>query len=519
MSRWGKVLFFVALVAFALMVAVRYLLGGWTEILYIPLLIGMGALMAGAILELRFFLDFFTMRTTKHGMNMGTMILLAVAGLVAVNILAVRKNKVWDVTEDKIFSLSDQSLAIVKPLDKPMTVTIFYRGEKSRGDLNGLREALRLYQDASPQMKVEFYDTYVENEKAQDYLNTLPDKESEQNKLFVFVEYDGRRERVPMPFTETEVTSAMVKVTRKSNKKIYFLAGHGEHGLTSAGEDGLSHLKEQIELFAAKAETLSLVQTGEIPKDASAIIISGPKEPMTAIELDLLRSYLVEGGRLLVMGDPGEKHNLAAFLKTVGIEFSNTYIVNLGVQLQGASELTVPGLDFDQQSDITKTFVNGETFAIFHVATEVRKLAGADTQIAVQELVRTSPRTLSISELSAKAAKGEARAYVLGASAKGKLKDKEGKLSEKEFQLVAFGDSDFMTNKLLEVPTNLNLGLNTIASLSGEQDLISIRPKRPSNTKLLMTSAVWLGVVSGGVMLPTMLMILGSVIWFRRRSA
>ncbi len=520
MSRWGKILFFVAWIAIATVFAVRYVLGGWIEGLFVPLAISVVCFIGAFAIDFKFYLEFFTMRTTKHGLNMGTMILLVLIGLVTVNVLAVRKNKVVDITEDKLFSLSEQTLTILKSLKEPLRTIIFYRGDKSRNALNSIRETLRLYQDNSSRLNVEFYDSYVENVKAQQYLNSLPDKDSAENQAFMFVEYGDKRERVTAPFGETEITSAIVKVSRKSSKLIYFLTGHGERELESEGDEGIRTLKTQLEQFAAQVKPLNLLQGEKIPADATAIVIAGPKAPLMDQEIETLKNYLSSGGQLLIMADPGEKHNLTALLGPMGVEFANTFIVNVGVQVQGASQLTAVGLDFDQASDITKPFVNGNSFALFQLAGEVRKSSVVKSEIVVSDLVRTSPKTMSIAELSNEAARGELRAYSIGVLSKGKMPATDGKAGTKDFSAVIFGDSDFASNKLIGLPTNLNLILNAVAHLTGEIELISVRPKQPKGTKLVMTNMSWLAIVVGvGVLVPLGLVIGGSLIWFRRRSA
>ena len=526
MSRLGKILFAVAFVAMATVFAVRYVIGGWIDVLYIPLAISLVSLIAALVIDTKFYFEFFAMRTTKHGLNMGTMILLALVGLVTINYLAVRKNKIWDVTEDKLFSLSAQTLDVLRPLKDPVKFVIFYRGEKNRDALSALRETLRPYQEASTHVEVLFYDTYADNRIAQQYLNNLPDKDAPNNKVYLFIDYAGKRERVNAPFGETEITSALVKATRKSASKVYFLTGHGEHDLNSDGDDGLSSLKAELEKYAAKTETLNLMQTPEIPTDATAIVIAGPRTALLENEIAAITQYLHKGGKLLVLADPGEKHNLASLLKNVGLEFSNTYVVSLGVQVQGMGPEAVVAMDFDQNSEITKPFVSGNTYALFFLASEIRK-SPQDQGFQVQEILRTSPRSAALTELGPGAQaeltqlmrKGGMRAYSLAATSKGKLKAQDGKEADKEFAVVAFADSDFATNKLSGQPNNINLVLNAIASLSGEADLISVRPKQPKATKLTLTSGTWLGVVSASVLLPTVLMIFGSVVWFRRRSA
>lgn len=512
MSRWGKILFFVAAVAFIAVFAIRYVLGGWIDQLYFPL--GLAALsFVGAIfIDIKFYLEFFTMRTTKHGLNMGTLILLVLAGLSAINVIAVRKNKIFDVTEEKLFSLSQQSLDILKSLKSPVRAVIFFRGDKNRDSLAAIRETLRPYDENSTQFDIEFYDSYVENAKAQSYLNSLPDKDSAANKVFVFFEQEGRRERVAAPFGEAEITSALVKVTRNATKKIYFLTGHGERDLESEGDGGFKTLRDELKRVAADVQPINLVDSPEIPQDAAVIVVAGPKSALLANEIERLVNYAKGGGNLMVMADPGEKSNIQSLLTPLGVEFSNTYVVSVGMQVQGLGPEVVAATDFDQTSEITKPFLKGNTFALFYLAAEVKKATNFETSWKYIDLVKSGQRSLALSELSNTAKRSELRAFNLASYVKGKF-------GEKEFQLVAFGDSDFAANNLITQPTNLNLAMNAFAALTGEKELISIRPKQPKATKLTLTNGIWLGVIGAGVSFPILLLVIGSAIWFRRRSA
>lgn len=510
MSRLSKILFFITFVSFAIIFATRYLLEGWITPLYIPLVIGVVSFVTALFIDFKFYLEFFTMRTTKHGMNMGTVILLVLVGLVTVNYLAVQKNKTWDMTEEKLYSLSPQTEKVLQALKDPVKFVIFFKGETARNALAEMREYARPFADYSSKVEVEFFDTYVNNQKSQQYLNSLPDKDAPRNRGFMFIEHQGKRERVMPPFGETEITSALIKATRKSTSKIYFTIGHGEREITNDGIDGISGLKDQLEQYAAQSATLKLMDLPAVPDDATAVVIAGPKSAFLASELEALKKYLEGGGRLLMLLDPGEKHDLSPFLRTYGFEFSNTYVISVGVQIEGLGPEAVAAVDFDPANEITKPLSGGNTYALMNLVSEVRKAPGATQD--VQEILRSSPRSLSLSELSNSAKQGEMRSYVLGSVSKGKI-------GEKEHEIVVFGDSDFVANKFSRHSTNMNLFMNAVASLGGESDLISIQPKQPKATQLLLTSGVWLVLLLAAVLIPLGLLISGSVIWFRRRSA
>ena len=62
----------------------------------------------------------------------GSAVLVAALGLVlavAVNVLANRYDKRWDVTTTGAFSLSDQTISLVEGLDRPISVTGFFTME------------------------------------------------------------------------------------------------------------------------------------------------------------------------------------------------------------------------------------------------------------------------------------------------------------------------------------------------------------------------------------------------------
>ena len=75
--------------------------------------------------------------------------------LVAINYLASRHNKRWDLTAAKQFSLSDQTKKVLQGLQKPVHVRVFGR---SRRISPRFRERLDEYQYQSKQLNVEYID-------------------------------------------------------------------------------------------------------------------------------------------------------------------------------------------------------------------------------------------------------------------------------------------------------------------------------------------------------------------------
>ena len=68
---------------------------------------------------------FYEGRGAKYGTLSIVSILVFAAILVAVNYLASRQNKRWDLTSNQVYSLSDQTIKILQTLDAPVKFTVF----------------------------------------------------------------------------------------------------------------------------------------------------------------------------------------------------------------------------------------------------------------------------------------------------------------------------------------------------------------------------------------------------------
>jgi ABC-type uncharacterized transport system involved in gliding motility auxiliary subunit len=91
-------------------------------------------------------------------------------------------------------------------------------------------------------------------------------------------------------------------------------------------------------------------------------------------------------------------------------------------------------------------------------------------------------------------------------------------VGEKEARLVVIGDSDFANNNYVRLAGNGDLFLNTVNWLAQEEDLISIRPKSPTNRSVTMTESqqrtFFLLVV---LLMPLTVIGIGAYVWWKRR--
>ena len=214
--------------------------------------------------------------------------------LIAVNYLASRRNKRWDLTANQQFSLSDQTRQILQKLDAPIKVRVF----DQPAQFDRFRDRLNEYPYVSKQVSVDYIDLDKQPVEAT--------KNQVQAYGTVVFDYKGRTERV-VSSDEQQLTNGLIKVITGQQRKVYFLQGHGEKDTTSSERDGYSTILTGLQSDNFTTETLVLAQKGAVPADASVVVIAGPTVDLLPPEIDALKKYLEAGGKLVALVDPPAK--------------------------------------------------------------------------------------------------------------------------------------------------------------------------------------------------------------------
>ena len=83
--------------------------------------------------------------------------------------------------------------------------------------------------------------------------------------------YKGRTERV-ISSDEQALTNGLIKVITGSERKVYFLQGHGEKETADSEREGYSAVASALGSENFKVETLSLAQQQTVPADATVVV-------------------------------------------------------------------------------------------------------------------------------------------------------------------------------------------------------------------------------------------------------
>lgn len=439
-------------------------------------------------------------RSLKYGSNVTIQVIVVLAIIAMLAFISTRRHFRWDWTSSHLYSLAPQTKMVLDNLKKDVKVIAFFKSVEQRN----ARDVLDEYHYRSSHFKYQFVDPDEHPEIARQYgirsYGTLA------------VECGPKRELVKK-LTESNLTNAIIKVTRNKEKVIYFLTGHGEHSITDASPEGYKNAVDAIEKENYIVKELNLARRKSIPDSCTALVIAGPKSNFLPGELDSIKAYLDKGGKVFLMADPDHPKDLDDFAAKFRVKLGDDMVIDIsGVgQLFGAG----PGMplvtSYDHNNPITKDF-NVMTF--YPLACSVIPMKDKDGY-TITELLKTSRNSWAEMDYSSGKVKFDEGRDIKGPVSIGVVVQKN--YGKKKMVLVIFGDSDFAKNGYFKNRGNSNLFQNTISYLAEEEDLISIRPKEIQDRRLTMSQADVKGLFYLVVIaIPLLVIIIGTVIYIRR---
>jgi ABC-type uncharacterized transport system involved in gliding motility auxiliary subunit len=447
-------------------------------------------------------------RAARHGTNAAAMTLAFLGILVLLNVLAVRHNRKWDATAERAFTLSSQTEKILDGLTTPVTVTAFFpEGTEGREQIKGL---LGQYADRAPGLKVSFVD---------------PDRSPELARQLGVRDYgttvfaSGDQTFRTTQATEEALTNALVRVTRKGKKTVYFLSGHQEHSPEDTQRIGYSTAKKALEEQGFAARELLLLKEAAVPADCAVLVVAGPAKPLLEQELAALKTYLDRGGRVLLLLDPMTTTGLEPLLAAWGVELRGDVVIDTMSRLFGGS-YTTPILTEYPPHDISRDF---RVPVFLPLARSVEAAKVLPEGITFSAIARTSPQSWGETNLKEDRAEFDADRDLKGPLTAAGLFEKKEVFATKDAsanaQLLVVGDSDFADNTYYGFSGNGDLFQNMVSYLAKEEDLIAVRAKdaKPSPLSLSRAQAATLFYASV-VAAPLTLMLAGLAIWWKRKN-
>jgi len=448
-------------------------------------------------------------RRVLEGVNLVVYTLVGIAIVVLANWFVNNHDTRWDLTPAKRYSLSPQTLKLLKGVDRDIFIYIF--DQKSR--LREGRDLLENYAKASSRVSLRYVDLDREPTLA---------KQFGVRSYGTVVVASGNSHYEAKSTDEEGVTNAVVRLLT-GQKNVYFVSGHGERNLDSTERHGYDRVKKQFENENYEIKTLTLLQKMEIPTDCSLLVIAGPQNDYLPQEVDAIRKYMNGGGRALFMLDPGvDLPNLSKLLEEWNVTPRNDLVIDMNPMAQVfGTEPTMPLIVKYGSNPIVQPLSG---YASLFPVTRSFEI-GKDNKpgVTVDSLCETSADSYGSANFNpqvhtvAAFRQGTDTKGPLTVAVAGTISGGEGD-KKAEGRFVALGTSFLPANVFLGFQANRDLFLNMVNWLEAETNMISIRPKPPEEQHLNVTQRQMSNILYFGVIgLPVLIIIVGTTVWWRRR--
>ena len=450
-------------------------------------------------------------------------LVLGTAGFVALLLALVgaayRYNVRFDLSPGSRFTLSDHALAVLRGLKVPVHVTGFIRTEDPRNVL--LKDLLWQSARESQQLTYDIVDVNRNPAMASEYGISAYGA--------AVVEGAGKRSDFTNP-SETQLMSAILDVTQ-SARRVYLLGGHGECSLANTDRfDGCSVLGQAVRGERFDLEELTLFGGRTIPADTDILIIAGPTSDPLQSEIDEITAYLDRGGNLLVLVDPFAAPRLVELLARYGIKLGNDVVLDPENRLGGGELLSAVITDLNQQHLITSAL---DSPALFSGTRSIEARSDESSGRVATRLLRTSDRSWATED--PEVMRGAAPHFVAGRDRNGPFTvgvevteparnaapgDSADDAAASKTVIVAFGDSQFVSNRFLDYLGNKDLLMNALNGLARDDSLVAVRSKSktPGTNFFFVSQADMNKLFQYSVMVqPGLLILLGIAIFVYRR--
>jgi len=247
--------------------------------------------------------------------NATSFVLLVIGAVVAVNLIGTRLFGRLDLTENKVYTLSNASKEIVRALPDYLNVKAYISKDLPPELANTSRYVRDLMDDYKTYSKGKLHfeafdpasDKKIEDEATACKVQKLQVQVMRSQKfevgtywLGLCFQYQGKDDAIPeigqVEGLEYEISSIIKRMTQKK-RKVAFTTGHGEQDLTQ-GFTFLKHVVDQE--FDSTTVNPSTTAIGD---DIDALVVGGPKQAFDDKGRHEIDSFLMKGRGVIFLVD------------------------------------------------------------------------------------------------------------------------------------------------------------------------------------------------------------------------
>ena len=502
---------------------------------------------------------------TLIGANVIFMILIAIAIFVFVSYINDRHYYRCDFTASGKYSLTAKTKKILKSLDQPVFITSLLVKSKDYRFYGQIVDILEEYKYVSNKITVTLLNPLTDRTKITELAEKLKmDLEELQMNSVIFTCGDKSKHvqqsevierEFPFKFKGEEVfTSAVLNVTRDKQTNVYFTKGHGEREYGDFERAGLGNLASAIKRANYNVLPLDLLKQKRVPENCDILFIAGPTRSFSTQETNYIRDYVgtssrlindkgeLKNGKLIVMLEPAvgvnKSSGLSALLGEYGIVVRDDAVVynKVNMPLFGMQTVVEIYISDDKYLDHEITEDIKKLTSVFYGSSVLSLAPMTDTMaFSAKGIVQAPDQSWGETEIVGKkrpkydedsdicspiilAVASELREAEPNPTAPPHATQAFADIGKKGPRIVVFGDTDFAANAFSDNPGNQDLVLNAISWLARREKELGISAKAPDIRRAIvrpgqLTVIFWLSIVG----LPSIGVIIGSFVWWRRR--
>lgn len=448
----------------------------------------------------------------KYGAISSVSIIIIAVVLTCVNMFANKFDIKYDLTKEKLYTISEQTKKIINGLNQKINIYVLSAEDKNNLIMNKLIDQYK-----SKNIKVEYKDP----EKFPQFTSKYESQEKispnsiiiETEKKFKVIDandlvsydydYVTYQTKIKSIDVEPQITNAIRYITSSHTPVIYKLIGHNEQDLDES-------YKKQIELANYQIKDLDLITEQKIPDDCKILFITTPQRDWTSEESLAIDNFFSTGNALIFMDYTNEHFpNMINTIKKYGFEFANSIIVESNSKNFAGNNNTylIPNYT---DNEICYTLAEKKYKLLVPIC---RSILINDNE-KVRTLLESSKNSYGKVNLNSSTISKES-------------KDLPGPLNiavyceNEKSKIIAVGSTSILDKNINSYigGSNCDFVINSINNLTGEQENLYIPPKTHETNRINFThKEIMIISAISIIILPSLVFFIGAVI-IKKRNA
>ena len=466
---------------------------------------------------------------------------ILIAAYIAINLFVKSLDlPEFDVTANKIYTLSDASKKVIEKVNQDVTIYVYGYEEKS-----SLIDFIKQYNKTNDKIKYEILTEETNYQMVQDYqLNpgycVIIFKSGDSEKVI-----DAKYELSSYNYvtgqnvdiTEQTITNSILALTEENKPKIYFVEGHNEYTISD-----MINFTTLLKNEAFEIDTLNIATKGIIPEDCNILAIMSPASDFLETEVQAIKDYINRGGNIYFAMDVISQElslpNLQSILDEYGVSVKNGCIFEYAENQAVANSPYVFMPEVSSSHEITSDIYTDSKQRMWLAFSAKLEFKDENTLknlgVEKETLISSSEQSAFITDLSNMSAVSVADTAEIGSAEIGSAVTKtisktneDGSSSNVTSKLIVLASASFVSDQKISALStsyplsylgcNSDFAINSMAYLGEKDNSLTIR-KDMSTATYAPTSLENRVVVTTIFIVPILIIFTGIVVWNYRRK-